>query len=255
MDILIVEDEFLAVQKLMKLLSLSEYSADVIGVTDGIESTVEWLQTHPQPDLILMDIELADGQSFEIFNLVTITCPVIFTTSYDESAIKSFRGNSLHYLLKPIKKDELEQALHKFQQASVVRHVTAIDIGLLIDDLKKQNWQETVRSQFLVNHDQQMIPIDTADIAYFYTRGNATYLCGKNKTSYLIEYGLNDLENLLDPAFFFRLNDEFLVQPMAVSRIHHSLNGRLKIDLNPEIEHEVLVNRDRASEFTEWLSR
>lgn len=130
MDILIVEDESLAVQKLIKLLNSSACTTRVAGVTDGIESTVAWLNANPQPDLILMDIELADGQSFEIFNLVSITCPVVFTTSYNESAIQSFRGNSLDYLLKPIKKEELDQILAKYQQAPEVKPVTSSETPL-----------------------------------------------------------------------------------------------------------------------------
>lgn len=254
MDILIVEDEYLAVQKLTKLLNTSPTPTTIIGVTDGIESTVEWLSAHPSPDLILMDIELADGQSFEIFNQVSIRCPVIFTTSYDESAIKSFRGSSLDYLLKPIKRDELEQALSKFDQVTK-GPVSASDIDDFLIDLKKQTQQREFKHQFLVRYEQQLIPVYTSEIAYFFTTEDNTFIRTTQKSSYIVDYSLNDVERLVDPTRFFRINNQLLIEAKAVVQTHYSLNGQLKVALSPDPGYDVLINRERTNEFNQWLIR
>jgi len=254
MEILIVEDEPLAVQKLIKLLKQIDQTTTIAGVTDGIESTVEWLHAHPTPDLILMDIELSDGQSFEIFKLAPIECPVIFTTSYDEHAIESFRINSLDYLLKPIKKDELEGALNKFRHFTA-RQITPLDIGYLVDDLRKKTQQPEFRSQILVKADHRLVTVDAWDIAYFCTKDGVTHLHARDQTTYAVDYTLEALEDLLEPEQFFRANSHFIVAAKAVSQIHPYLNGTLKIDLKPDAEQEVLISRDRIKRFRQWLGR
>ncbi|QJW89409.1 response regulator transcription factor [Spirosoma taeanense] len=254
MTILIVEDELLAVQKLIKLLSLSQQAPTVVGVTDGIESTVEWLNANPRPDLILMDIELSDGQSFEIFNLVQVECPVIFTTSFDEHSVESFRVNSLDYLLKPIKKEELEQALSKFN-ALASRNVTSHDIGDLVNDLRRQNRTQEPRNQLLAKAGQQLISINTADIAYFYQNEGITHLYSRNHTHYVVDYTLDALEGLLEPNRFFRVNSQFLVEARAILHTQPSADGLLAIDLRPRTEQAVLVSLDRINSFTEWIGQ
>lgn len=255
MDILIVEDEPLAVQKLVKLLNLVDPTCRILGTTDGIESTVEWLKTHPLPDLILMDIELSDGQSFEIFNLISIECPVVFTTSYDESAVKSFQVNRFDYLLKPIKRDELEQVLTKYRQSRSPK-VTPADIDELVDDLRKQNRQPEFRSQFLAKNHQRLISVDAADVAFFYAKDGVTYLYSRDKNRYVVDYTLNALEEFLEPTRFFRINDQFIVELRAVSQIHSYLNGQFKVDLKSGgIAQDIMVSRDRIRGFKEWIGR
>ncbi|WP_338872580.1 LytTR family DNA-binding domain-containing protein [Spirosoma sp. SC4-14] len=254
MNILIIEDEYLAVQKLTKLLNASSHATHIVGVTDGIESTVEWFKANPSPDLILMDIELADGQSFEIFNLVSIPCPVIFTTSYDESAIRSFRGNSLDYLLKPIKSDELEEALAKFERVAA-RPVSAMAIDYLLDDLRKQTQPLTYKTQFLAKFGQQMVVVYTSDIAYFYTTNAVTGLYTTDKSSYVVDLTLDELEPLLDPTHFFRVNDQFIIELKSVVHIHYSLSGQLKLDVRPNRQQPVWVDQKRIHKFNEWIGR
>jgi two-component system response regulator LytT len=255
MDILIVEDEPLAVQKLVKLLNLADPASRVIGVTDGIESTVDWLNTHPLPDLILMDIELSDGQSFEIFNLVSIECPVVFTTSYDEFAVKSFQVNRFDYLLKPIKKDDLEKVLGKYSHSRSTK-VTSTEIGYLIEDLRKQARQPEFRSQFLAKYHQQLISVDASDVSYFYEKEGTTYLYSRDKNRYVVDYSLDILEEFLEPNHFFRINDQFIVEVRAVSQIHSYLNGQLKVDLDSGgIAQDIAVSRDRIKDFKEWIGR
>ncbi|GAB3891222.1 LytTR family DNA-binding domain-containing protein [Larkinella knui] len=255
MDILIVEDEPLAVQKLVKLLNAADSTARIAGVTDGIESTVGWLKTHPVPDLILMDIELSDGQSFEIFNLIPIECPVVFTTSYDEYAVKSFQVNRFDYLLKPIKREELAKVLAKHKQTDY-QTVTSVNIGYLIDDLRKQTRQPEFRSQFLAKYQQQLLSIDAAEVSFFYAKEGTTYLYSRDKNRYTVEYSLDALEEFLEPNLFFRINDHFIVEVRAVSQIHSYLNGQLKVDLDSGgIAHDIVVSRDRIRDFKAWIGR
>ncbi|MGV3560479.1 LytR/AlgR family response regulator transcription factor [Larkinella arboricola] len=255
MDILIVEDEPLAVQKLVKLLNQTDPTCRVLGATDGIESTVDWLKSHALPDLILMDIELSDGQSFEIFNLISIDCPVVFTTSYDESAVKSFQTNRFEYLLKPIKKDELEQVLTRYKQDRSPK-ITSADIDELVDDLRKQNRQPEFRSQFLARKQQRLVSVDAADVAFFYAKEGVTYLYSRDKNRYVVEYTLDALEEFLEPTRFFRINDQFIVELRAVSRIHSYLNGQFKINLESGgIVQDIVVSPDRTREFKEWIGR
>src|SRR5687768_17540521 len=158
MKILIVEDEELAVKKFQKTMLSVDESAEVVGVTDGIKGTVEWLQGNASPDLILMDIELSDGQSFEIFNLMPIKIPVIFTTSYDEYALKAFKVNSIDYLLKPIQKEELQAALDKFKQVTASASAEAkadVNIGNLIKELQQKLQPKEYRKRFLVKQAQK----------------------------------------------------------------------------------------------------
>lgn len=255
MDILIVEDEPLAVQKVVKLLNQTDPTVRIMGVTDGIETTVDWLNAHPLPDLILMDIELSDGQSFEIFKLVSIECPVVFTTSYDEFAVKSFQSNRFDYLLKPIKKEDLANMLAKYSQTKSPK-VTSTDIGFLVDDLRKQTRQPEFRSQFLAKYQHQLLSIDAADVSYFYAKDGVTYLYGRNRNRYVVDHSLDTLEEFLEPRQFFRINDQFIVEVRAVLQIHSYLNGQLKVDLDSGgIAHNIVVSSDRTRNFRNWIGR
>ncbi|MFC5409809.1 LytR/AlgR family response regulator transcription factor [Larkinella bovis] len=255
MNILVVEDEPLAVQKLKKLLWQVNPEIRIAGTTDGIESTVNWLTTNPLPDLILMDIELSDGQSFEIFNQVAIECPVVFTTSYDETAVRSFQLNRFDYLLKPIKKEELEQVLQKYQTSTAAK-VSSSDIGYLVDDLRKQLRKPEFRSQFLARYKQRLVSIDAAEVSFFYTKEGITYLYGRDNNRYTIDYPLDQLEQILEPRHFFRINEQFIVELRAVSQIHAYLNGQLKLDLKSGgLMQDIVVSRDRIKDFKAWIGR
>jgi two-component system, LytTR family, response regulator LytT len=168
MKILIVEDEELAVKKLQKTLLSIDRMVEVVGVTDSIKSTVEFLKQNSAPDLILMDIELADGQSFEVFNMVPVKNPVIFITSYDEYALKAFKVNSVDYLLKPVQKDELEAALNKYKELNAADNSkNSSDINNLIKELQTKLQPKEYRKRFLVKQAQKLVSIEVDDIAYF----------------------------------------------------------------------------------------
>ena len=258
MKILIVEDEELAVKKLQKTLQAISSDLEVAGTADSIASTVEWLQSHPRPDLILMDIELADGQSFEIFNLIEVISPVIFTTSYDEFALKAFKVNSVDYLLKPIQKDELETALAKFRN---MQHVYAgqkkedSQMSALVRELQQSLQHKEYRKRFLVKQMQKMVSVDIDQIAYFFSDDRLTFFKTKDDKKYVIDYTIDEIESMLDPNNYFRINRAFLVSVKSIDQIHDYFGNRLKLNLKPTIDKEALVSREKVTSFKEWMGK
>ena len=255
--ILIVEDEELAVKKLQKTLFAVDESSLVVGVTDSIKGTVDWLQNNPAPDLILMDIELADGQSFEIFNLTPVKTPVIFTTSYDEYALKAFKVNSIDYLLKPIQKEELQAALEKFKQVTSVPAESKADesIGNLIKELQQKLQPKEYRKRFLVKQAQKLVSIDVGDIAYFYSDGRLNFFKTCDNKKYVVDYTMDELEDMLDPGKYFRTSRSFYVSVNCIDQIHDYFGNRLLLHLSPVVDKEVLVSREKVMDFKKWMGK
>ena len=253
MEILIVEDEALAVQKLTALLRSMPQPLSIVGVTDGIGSTVEWLNRYAAPSLIFMDIELSDGQCFDIFHLTDVRSPVIFTTSYDEEAIRPFQVHRLDYLLKPIRKVDLEQALEKFYRLAA-QPVSPVPVELLVDDLNKQIGLPRLKNQFLARHNQQLIVVEAANIAYFLVKDGVTYVFTHNKMDYSLEYSLDGLTTVLEPRTFFRISPSMIIHRKAILQTHTYLSGKLKLEVKPAPEFPVFVSPDRMKEFREWIA-
>lgn len=251
---MIIEDEPLAVDRLRQLLLQADPALNVTGVTDSVEASVAWLQSNPKPDLILMDIELSDGQSFGIFDQVTVSSPVIFTTSYDEYAIQAFKVNSIDYLLKPVKLDDLQAALEKLRTFS--RHLPVAS-SAAIEQLLRQlrHTEKEYRERFLVKSGQRYFSIEVDDIAYFFYHNRVTFLKTWKKETFYIDYILDELEEMLSPKTFFRANRQFLLHVKSVKDIHPFFNSKLKLTLQPAIDEEVLVSRERAAEFKDWMGR
>ncbi len=255
MRVLIVEDEQLAVEKLSRTIHEVDKNIQIVGQTDGIETTVQWLQDNLEPDLIFLDIELSDGQSFEIFNQTVVNSAVIFTTSYDEYAIQAFKVNSIDYLLKPIKKDDLRQSLEKYaQMKQKYGHPAAPDIQQLLRDIRLQITPD-YRDRFLVKHGQRMLPIDIAEVAYFYSESSISFLKTRGNIRFSLEYTLDELEAMVDPRSFFRANRGFILHIKSVDAVYPHLNGRLKAELKPVSETDVLISREKAQEFKDWLGK
>jgi two-component system, LytTR family, response regulator LytT len=254
--VLIIEDELLAVKRLEKMLSEVDEQAEIVGLTDSIEASVKWLSSQPAPDLILMDIELADGQSFEIFNKVAVTSPVIFITSYDEYAIRAFKVNSIDYLLKPVKKEELKMS---FQKLRSMQKLTPKDVVYLeqmeklIRELTSQKKEH--RERFLIKSGQSYFSIESEGIAYFYTESRLTHLVTWQNKDYILDYTLDELEATLDPGVFFRANRQFIVSIKSVKTIHSYFNHKLKVTLQPPPKEELIISRERATEFKNWLDK
>jgi len=256
MNILIVEDEELAVKKIKKTLTAVDENAVVLGETDSIESTVQWLEENTAPDLILMDIELADGQSFEIFKLTEVKSPVIFTTSYDEFALKAFKVNSIDYLLKPVQKEELEAALNKYKKLKESKTKPS-DVSM--DDLVKQLQQKLqpkeYRKRFLVKHGQRLVSIDVNDIAYFFADGRLNFFITHDNKKYVVDYTMDELEDMIDPKDFFRISRSFYVSVNSIEKIDDYFGNRLILGLKPANSKEALVSREKVTEFKTWLGK
>ncbi|MFD1139704.1 LytR/AlgR family response regulator transcription factor [Larkinella insperata] len=259
MDVLVIEDEELAVRKLTKLLQDVDHSIRIVGTAASVRASVQWLQTNTSPDLILMDIELADGQSFEIFEQTPVVSPVIFTTSYDEYALRAFKVNSIDYLLKPIKRHELEASLAKHRklhtQAEPETGGGRMAIEALVQQLRQQIQPTEYRKRFLVKHLSQWMPIEISEIAYFYSEEGVSLFRTRHNQKFSVDYTLDELEAMLDPTQFFRANRQFIVDINCVQQIHPYFNNKLKLTLKPSPDEEVLVSRERATEFKKWMGK
>ncbi|WP_234734373.1 LytR/AlgR family response regulator transcription factor [Tellurirhabdus bombi] len=258
MNVLIVEDEELAARRLTKMLAEIDPQVRVVHTVPSVETAVAYLQTQPELDLIFMDIELADGQSFEIFEQTPVTTLVVFTTSYDEYAIKAFKVNSIDYLLKPIKQPELAASLQKHHQLNrkpEAAPVQVVAIDALVNQLRQQTQLPEYRRRFLVRHLTQWLPIEVSEIAYFQADEGVTLFRTLTGQKYNIDYKLDELEAMLDPALFFRANRQFLTNINSIQQIHSYFNHKLKLTLQPAPSGEVLVSRERATEFKKWMGK
>lgn len=253
MKILIVEDEELAAKKLQKTLLSIDPEAEVAGITESIKSTVEWLEDNPAPDLVLMDIELADGQSFEIFNMTEVKSPVIFTTSYDEFALKAFKVNSVDYLLKPIQKDELQAALDKFRKMKEDK--AGVNLDSLVKELQLKLQPKEYRKRFLVKHAQKLVSIEVEEISYFYSDGRLNFFKTNDNKKFVVDYTMDELEDMLDPDKYFRISRSFYVSIISIDKIDDYFGNRLILGLKPAVEKEALVSREKVTEFKKWMGK
>ncbi|WP_460621933.1 LytR/AlgR family response regulator transcription factor [Hymenobacter tenuis] len=261
MTVLLLEDEYPAAERLQRLLGQAAPEALVVAVLDSVAGALQWLNTHPAPDLILSDIQLADGLSLEVFEQAVVRSPIIFTTAYDAYAIRAFKANSVDYLLKPVKLAELQAALTKLREwrtapgTAVVtlpeKDATAHRLERLLDALPRPDRQ--YKTRFLVRSGEQLLPLPAAQVAWFQSRHETTTLAATDGRRFVVDYTLEQLESLLDPSLFFRLNRQFIAQLPAVQRLHPHFNGKLLLDLQPAPSDEVLVSREKAGAVKNWL--
>lgn len=258
MKILIVEDEDLAVKKIQKTLADVDGNAEVIGVTDSIQSTVNWLESNNAPDLILMDIELSDGQSFEIFNRTKVKSAVIFTTSYDEFALKAFKVNSIDYLLKPVQKEELSAALNKFKSMQGLYKPPVnneLNMDALVKELQQKLQPKDYRKRFLVKHGQKLVSIETDDIAYFFSDGRLNFFKTFDNRKFVVDYTMDELEDMLDPQRYFRISRSFYISVASIDQIHDYFGNRLLLQLKPTVDKETIVSREKVTDFKKWMGK
>lgn len=258
MKVLIVEDEKHNASKLKRKLQLVDRDIEVLDVTETIEETVSWLRSHQEPDLIFLDIELSDGQSFEIFKKIKVNCPIIFTTAYDEYALKAFELNSIDYLLKPIKEEDLSKALTKLEnlKKSLVGNdqSNAASIEKLLQDLKSSvAVSQPKRDRFLSKMGQRLVSVDIQDIAYFFSRNKISHIRTKEGKDYVLDYNMDEIQQMVDSTRFFRLNRQVIASIESIDKTNFYFNNKLKISLLPVFEEEVLVSRERASEYKKWM--
>jgi two-component system response regulator LytT len=260
MNILIVEDEELAIKKLKKTLASVDDQAVVVGESDSIKGAVSWLEQNPTPDLILMDIELADGQSFEIFNHTQVKSPVIFITSYDEYALKAFKVNSIDYLLKPVQKEDLQNALDKFRQMKALyktepEAAPRLSVEDIVKELQSKLQTKEYRRRFLVKLGQKLVSIEVDEIAFFFSDGRLNFFKTNDNRKFVVDYTMDELCDMLRPDSFFRISRSFLVSVNSVTQIHDYFGNRLLLELKPEIDKEAIVSREKVSEFKTWLGK
>jgi DNA-binding LytR/AlgR family response regulator len=252
MKLLIVEDEIVAARRLQKMLRTAEPQSEVLHICDSIAAAEEWFANNPQPDLIFMDVQLADGLCFDIFSRVRITAPVVFATAYDEYALRAFKVNSIDYLLKPIDNESLVAALNKYKQF----HKDESDAGnLQIIAQSLINRETAYRSRFLVAKGHRWIPVSIDDVAWFISEDKRVSLVTKEQHKYLLDVTLEQLEQELNPQQFIRANRQFIVSQRCVHSIENGFNGKLHLKLNPAPDETVTVSRDKATEFLQWLGR
>jgi two-component system, LytTR family, response regulator LytT len=249
-NVLIVEDEDAAVRRLQKMITEVMPEANMLPSIATIRSAVEWLKNNPPPDLMFFDVHLADGQSFEVFKQVNVTCPIIFTTAYDQYALEAFKVNSIDYLLKPIKKEELERAIDKYLKLSASSTPT-ISIEKLLASLKQP--KTDYKDRFAVRYGEHIKTIETSDSAYFYTENKANFLVTKDNKRYAIDYNLDQLEELLDPKKFFRINRQFIIGFHSITEMFTYSKSRVLIKLNPPSKLETVVSTERSGAFKAWL--
>jgi DNA-binding LytR/AlgR family response regulator len=253
MDVLIIEDERQAAIRLETLVRSIIPEVSVLANIDTIKRAVEWFEKNTHPDLVFMDIQLADGMSFKIFELCDVRSPVIFTTAYDEYALKAFKVNSIDYLLKPIDKTELELAIRKFNTLSRKtddQTKLILNIGEAMKMLTKR-----FKSRFVVKVGEHLRTIEIADIQYFFSQDKTTFCVTMEGRNLILDYTLEQLEEMLDPERFYRINRKYLIASDAIVDIISYTNSRLKLRLKASQDSDIIVARERVQDFRSWLDK
>jgi DNA-binding LytR/AlgR family response regulator len=247
MKVVIVEDEALAAEKLENLLKKVTPEAQVLTTIESVEEAVEWFSQNPAPDLVFMDIQLDDGISFEIFDAIKLEVPVIFTTAYNEYAIRAFKVNSVDYLLKPIEEEALATAIGKFRKFSR----QPVDFESRIASVMSQ-FREKYKSRFFIRTGQRFQSIPVEKISCFFVEERFTFLKTQEGKTCDLDYSLDQLQKLVDPGMFFRVSRNYLVNINAIEDIISYSTNRLKLKVSKE---EVIVSRDKVTEFKQWMDR
>lgn len=252
MKVLVIEDEAGAAQNLCSLLQEIDEQIEVLAVIESVREAVHWLEQNPGPDLGFFDIRIADGDSFEIFYRAGIRFPVIFTTAYDEYALKAFKVNSIDYLLKPINKVDLKAAVLKYRSIYEERNMLNYDVQELIEHFQAGQ-QKKYKKNLLVYFQDKILPLKVEDIAYFYLENEAVYCRTHKNESYALDQSLDKIELQLNPEMFFRANRQFLISRRAVRSARQHLHRKLRLELFPFPASVVLVSKTKAGQFKKWL--
>ena len=248
-NILIIEDEEPAANRLKKMVTELEPDAHVLENIVSVNSAIGWFNENPSPDLIFSDIQLSDGLSFDIFKNVEVQCPVIFITAYDQYAIDAFKVNSIDYLLKPIKKDDLQIAINKFKKLN--RSESPLDIHKVLEVFNQP--KAGYKTRFIVRYGEHIKTIKIEEAAYFYTEDKINFLTTNEGRRYTVDYNLDALESTLDPKTFFRINRQFIISINAINEMFSYSKSRVLVKLNPASKHETVVSTERSGDFKLWL--
>ena len=256
MKVIVVEDEQLAAQRLIEMIRQNDADTTIVAQMDSVQGVVDYFQSEKNADLIFLDIQLADGKSFEIFDKVKIDLPIIFTTAYDQYAMQAFQVMSIDYLLKPIQQNDIQKALKKFKQLSksTTSVLSEYEITMLKNLLQLSAHQ--YKTQLLIKSGNKLHYRSTDEVAYFFADGKAAYLVTKkDNRKNIIDHTLEELETLLDPKRFFRISRKFIVQIDSIAELNGLISTRLGVKIKQPCEHELSVSRERVSDFKKWLDR
>ena len=251
MNILIIEDETAAAKNLSSILSSVIPEANILATIDTVVDSVEWLESNPAPDIIFMDIHLSDGESFKIFEKVKVLSPVVFTTAYDQYALKAFQVSGIDYLLKPIDATALQRAVARCRMSERQVDIEALMKAIGRNTSPKKEYKE----RFIIRFNDRIVPVPAADIAYVYSEEKTNYLITFNGEKYIIDTSLDVMVEELDPEKFFRISRGCIISMNAISSIIKQAGSRLKIISKPEASFEMTVSRSRVDDFLEWLER
>lgn len=248
MKVLIIEDEQPAVEKLERYLAKYDEQIEVMDRLSSVKESVEWFRSHKEwPDLLFLDIQLSDGISFDIFNQEDIRLPIIFTTAFDEFALDAFRHHGIDYLLKPVTFTNLSRSLKKF--SDMKQWSDSANVSGAIRHLSGPSYKD----RFMVKHGQHIRTIPVEEVSLFFAEGRTVYLVTNEGRKYIIEYKLEELEKMLNPKNYFRVNRTFVINIQAIKDVVVYTNSRFKILSNVELDKEIIVSREKASEFRNWL--
>jgi len=247
MKVLIVEDETAAFESIVNILEELDPNIQIVGNTESISQTVNWLKNNPAPDLILMDIHLSDGSAFLIFEYIEVEVPIIFTTAYDEYAIEAFKVNSIDYLLKPIKTIELQRALTKFSKWSPT------DIVTYLSKISKLIGPKRYKDRILIPIKDKLLPIEVKHISYFYTSDKTTFICLGDGAHLAYSGTLDQIFSSLDPTSFYRANKQFIVSRSSVKNITIWFDSRLLLTLNTEVPEPIYISKNKTADFKTWI--
>lgn len=252
MNVLIIEDEPLAVQRLETLVADIYPGVSILGRIDSVKKAVQWFSTNAMPDLVLMDIQLADGISFQIFEQCEVHAPVIFTTAYDEYALKAFKVNSIDYILKPVDRSDLANALKKLESLKGVQPQQQLmqNISQAMQMLTRK-----YKERFVIKVGEHLRTIETKSVLYFFSQEKATFCHTTDNRNYVLDYTLEQLETLVDPADYFRANRKYLVRGDSIQDIISYTNSRLRLVLRDSPDNDIVVARERVQDFRLWLDR
>ena len=252
---LIIEDEKLAAEHLQRLINQIGIKIEIDQVISSVDGALAWFNNNPMPDLIFLDIQLSDGLSFEIFNHINITCPIVFTTAYEEYAIKAFKVNSIDYLLKPIGIDDLKYAIDQFTSINYnFRDTYNQTLRYKVDQVMKM-LTDNYKSRFVVNVGIHIKSIDVEKINLFYSLEKSTFILDSTGKTYDINYSLEQIEKLVDPRQFFRISRKYIVNISAIFDIISYTSSRLKLKITNSKDDDILVSRSKLTEFRRWLDR
>jgi len=253
MRVLIIEDEPQAAERLSTLVTELKPGVSILAKLDTVKRSVEWIKSNSAVDLIFMDIQLADGLSFEIFDKVEVKSPIIFTTAYNEYALKAFKVNSIDYILKPVDKDELKAAFAKYENLVS----TPADSGKMMESISyaMQMLTKKYKERFVLKVGEHLKSVEVTDILFFFSLEKTTFAQTKDGRKYILDFTLDQLEELLNPNRFFRINRKYIIAVDAIQDMISHVNSRLKLVLKSSDDDDIIVARERVQEFKDWLDR